>query len=84
MKDLLPYVTDSVKTSKFKYEVHSFDSGAVMVDIWIASRFYVIQIDDDMIGLSMITEEVNPFTTVPDRSFKDASKFKTEFERILR
>ncbi|MEO8403262.1 MAG: hypothetical protein ABI480_01650 [Chitinophagaceae bacterium] len=54
-----------------------------MIDIWIGSKSYVIQIDEDVIGLSEVTEETTPFDIVPDRSFKDPEEFKAAFERIL-
>jgi hypothetical protein len=55
----------------------------MMIDIWIADRFYVIQIHGDMIGLSLITKETPLFEMTPDYSFKDARKFKKAFEKIF-
>lgn len=83
MKKLLPYIVDRIEKSKVKYEVHSFDSGAVMIDIWIDNNFYVIQIDGDTIGISLVTEETTPFDIIPDKSFKDESAFKETLDSIL-
>lgn len=54
-----------------------------MVDIWIDNEFYVVQIDSDVIGMSLITEENPGFDTKSDISFKDAGKFKNEFQKIF-
>ena len=83
MKKLQPYIVDKLTQFNAKHEVHSFDSGAVMVDIWIDNKFYVIQIDGDIIGLSLITEETTPFDIIPDKSFKDEVAFKKAFENIF-
>jgi hypothetical protein len=83
MKTLLPYIIDKVEKSKTRYEVQSFDSGAMMIDIWIGDKWYVIQIDGDTIGLSLNTEETMLFDIIPNKSFEDASEFKIEFEKIF-
>jgi RNAse (barnase) inhibitor barstar len=83
VKALLPYIIDRIEKSKARYEVHSFDSGAVMVDIYIEEKFYVIQIDGDKIGLSLNTEETGLFDILPDKVFEEAGEFKTEFEKIF-
>lgn len=84
MKKLLPYIVDTLKKSNVKYKVHSFDSGAVMVDIWIEYNFYVIQIDGETIGLSLITKETTPFDIIPDKTFKNETLFKNTFDNIFR
>ncbi len=83
MKKLLPYISDTIKKSNVRHEIHSFDSGAVMVDIWVGEKFYVIQIDGDTIGLSLVTEETTPFDIIPDQSFNDVNAFKMAFENIF-
>lgn len=80
MKELLPYIIDRLDKYQLRYEIHSFDSGAMMIDVWKDGNFYVIQIDGNIIGLSLVTEETS-FDIVPDWSFTDANTFKTEFER---
>lgn len=82
MKELLPYIVDIIEKSKVKYEVHSFDSGAVMVDIWVDSGLYVIQIEDTIV-LSLVIEETTPFDIIPDQSFEDIDTFKRSFESIF-
>jgi hypothetical protein len=84
MKKVLPYIVDTLKKSNVKYKVHSFESGAVMVDIWIDNDFFVIQIDGETIGLSLITKETTPFDIIPDKTFKNETLFKNAFENIFR
>ena len=83
MVNLLPYIVDSLKSHNTRHEIHKFASGAVMVDIWINDRFYVIQIDDKLIGLSFITENTSPFDMDPDITFSNTVEFKNEFEKIF-
>lgn len=83
MTELLPYITDKVAEAEVKCEIHSFDSGCLMVDIWVDDRFYVIQIDGNMIGLSLVTKDTTPFDIIPDESFSDVNSFKKAFENIF-
>ena len=83
MKRLLPDIINKLDLAKVKYEIHNFDSGAIMVDIFINDRYYVIQIYRDEIGLSLNTEETGFFDMIPDQSFKDPNGFKTAFEKIF-
>jgi hypothetical protein len=83
MKRLLPEIINKLDLAKIKYEVHNFDSGAIMVDIFINDKFYVIQIYRDEIGLSLNTEETGWFDIIPDQSFKDPNEFGAAFENIF-
>jgi hypothetical protein len=84
MKEILPEIINRLENEKVKYEVHSFPSGAIMVDIFTDDKFYVIQIDKDEIGLSLNTEETGLFDIIPDKSFKRSDEFKIEFEKIFK
>jgi hypothetical protein len=84
MKILLPYILETIKKLNVKHEVNFFDSGAVMVDIWHDNNLYVVQIDGDTIGLSLVTEDTTPFDIIPDQSFQDEISFKRAFEDIFR
>lgn len=83
MIHLLPYIVDNLERLNLRHKIHRFDSGAVMVDIWINDNFHVIQIDDKSIGLSLVTEDTTPFDIIPDESFSNEVEFKREFEKIL-
>jgi hypothetical protein len=83
MKGLLQYIIEKSETVGVKHKVYQFDSGAIMIDIWINNKFYAIEIYRDVIGLSEVTKETTPFDIIPDKSFKDPEEFKTAFELIL-
>jgi len=80
---LLSYIVDNIEWLNLKHEIHRFDSGAIMVDIWIKDNFHVIQIDSESIGLSLVTKNTTPFDIIPDHSFSDEHEFKREFAKIL-
>lgn len=80
---LLPYIVGEIERLKLKHEIHSFDSGAIMVDFWVDQRLYVVQIDNDAIGISLVTEETTPFDIIPDYSFKNSKDFKIAFEKVF-
>lgn len=54
-----------------------------MVDFWVDQRLYVVQIDNDAIGISLVTEETTPFDIIPDYSFKNSKDFKIAFEKVF-
>lgn len=68
--------------SNVRYEMHSFDSGARMIDIWTDDKFYCVQIEETLIGISLVTEEID-FSTIPNQSFQNMDEFRKELERIL-
>jgi len=49
-----------------KYLVHEFNSGIKMIDIWHKDLFYVVQIESDFAGISLINEDNAGFDTTPD------------------
>lgn len=53
-----------------------------MVDIWKDNLFYVVQIEDKKIGLSLITKDTG-FDTIPDQSYDTFEKFNIDFEKIF-
>ncbi|PZR26421.1 MAG: hypothetical protein DI535_14215 [Citrobacter freundii] len=63
-------------------EVHSFDSGAMMIDLYWKDQLYVVQLDDEQLGLSEVTENID-FSTVPDRSFRQAVLLVENVRRIF-
>ena len=83
MKDLIPYIVEKTQKSNARHKVYKFPSGAVMIDISIDDRLYVIQIDGESIGLSQITEEMG-FDTIPDNNYSVANDFKDDFEKIFK
>lgn len=82
MIKLLPYIVETLEKYRIKYEVDIFDSGAVMIDIWMNDKVYVIQIYEDTIGLSDVTAETG-FDIIPDKSFTQVAAFVKDFTSIF-
>lgn len=83
MRKLLPYIVDTLTKNKTLHKVHSFDSGAVMIDIWLDHDFfYVIQIDGNVIGISLVTDDTG-FDSKPKHVFQDDRSFQKYFEKIF-
>ena len=82
MKKVLTYIMNQLDLAKVRYEIHNFDSGAIMIDIWINERFYVVQMFGGEIGLSLVTENTG-FDNIPDKSFIDPNEFYKEFEKVF-
>jgi hypothetical protein len=53
-----------------------------MVDIWIKNDFYCIQLFENKLGISKVTEE-NGFCTIPDKTYTEWENFKTELEKVI-
>ena len=82
VNEILEKIASRLSQENLRYEIHQFDSGCVMVDIWKDELFYVIQIEAEMIGFSLVDENTG-FDTIPDKTYKDWDDFKTDFEKIL-
>lgn len=82
MDGVLEHVSNRLKQEGLRHEIHKFDSGAVMVDIWKDDLFYVVQIHDKTIGLSLVTADTG-FDATPDKSFTELNKFFAAFETIF-
>ena len=82
MDEVLNYVSCRLGQEKIRHEIHKFDSGPVMIDIWKDDLFYVVQIEDKKIGLSLVTEDTD-FDAIPDRSYDGVKEFSIDFEKIL-
>ena len=66
------FITDLIKlfnSSNIKYEVHTFDSGALMIDFWVNDDFYCVKIYNEEFGISRITDETLLFDIIPDFKF---------------
>lgn len=82
MDEVLEYIASRLKKEKLRHEIHKFDSGAVMVDIWKNDLFYVVQLEDNRIGLSLVIADTG-FDTIPDKSYDTLEKFSIDFEEIF-
>ena len=54
-----------------------------MVDIWKDDLFYVIQLERELIGLSLIKNN-NAFDTTPDKTYRDKTDFLKDFELCIK
>jgi hypothetical protein len=71
------------KTNNIRYETHEFTSGAIMVDIWYKGLFYVIQIDRESIGISLVNDETYFFDIKPDTRFLNTEDFMRNLQQIF-
>jgi hypothetical protein len=78
---VLDYVEKSLKENGIKYEVHSFPSGACMIDVWFGKNFYVLQLTFDYMGISLANAPA--LCTIPEESYVDYNEFKTRFESVF-
>jgi len=67
-----------------KHSVHNFPSGVIMLDIWYEDKFYVLQFEDDFIGLSEVNDKTLGFDNNPDEKFYDDEKFENKLHLILK
>ncbi len=77
------YILDFVKSNDLRHEVHEFLSGAIMIDIWKDNKFFVLQIEKERVGFSLVDDNDPEFSTVPDQSYSDFENFKINFEKEL-
>jgi hypothetical protein len=82
MDKVLEYVSTRLAKEELRHEIHKFDSGAVMIDIWKNDLLYVVQIEDKRIGLSLVTAN-NGFDIAPDKAYYDFESFSIDFDRIF-
>jgi len=80
---LYHYTIDLLNKLVIKYESELFPSGAIMIHIWKNKDFYVLQLENDLVGVSKIDDENPGFSTVPDEKFYDDEKFKGRLMQIL-
>lgn len=66
------------------YKIHRFPSGVAMIDIWVDDLFYVIQFEENSIGISEVNNENASFDMIPDKRFDDESTFLMNFRSILK
>ena len=82
MKLYIDKISELIKSKEIRHEIHSFDSGAFMIDIWINNDFYCLQLFENKFGISKVTEEID-FCTIPDKTYIEWESFKTELEKVI-
>jgi hypothetical protein len=82
MKQYVDKISELIKQKGIRHEIHSFDSGAFMVDVWINKDFYCIQLDENKFGISKVTEDID-FSTIPDKEYSEWGNFKIDLEKVI-
>jgi len=76
-------VNQMLEGNHIKYDCHSFSSRVVIIDIWHKGLFYVVQIENEFIGISRVDEESSGFNLNPDRKFLNSEDFFAELKSII-
>ena len=82
LNDVLTYTINQLSTHNIRHEIHRFDSGCMIIDIWKGNAFYCLQFEDYKVGLSLVTKNID-FSTIPDKWYSNIAEFKPDFEAIL-
>lgn len=82
MKDAKNLILEILSSEDIEFEINDFPSGCCMIDIWVGEQFYVIQIEPESIGISLV--EGPDFSTIPDERFYDFLNFSKRLNEILK
>lgn len=82
MTEALHDTITRLRIGNIKHEIHRFESGCVMIDVWKDDKFYCLQFEDCKLGLSLVPKDTD-FGTIPDKWYNNLSEFKTDLETIL-
>ena len=79
------YVKNYIEDNNLKHEIHEFDSGCKMIDLWINDEFYCLEFHDDYLGISNISENNEDFGSLrfPDEEYQVFQSFKESFQRKI-
>ncbi len=66
-----------------RYVVHEFASGNKMIDIWHDNLFYVIQIETNFAGVSLIDDDNPGFDLTPDAKFTTTEEFLSKLKDMI-
>ena len=86
MKDvvaLFEHTLQLLNKHSIKHQVHHFDSGAIMLDIWHKDEFFVVQFEQNSVGLSTVNKQNPGFDTIPDQVFTQQADFKKSLLQLL-
>ncbi|MDO7852976.1 hypothetical protein [Hymenobacter convexus] len=76
-------VVERLAQAGIRHEVQVFPSGTIMLDVWGRDRFYVLQFEEGVLGISEITEANPDFSTIPDEQVKDVATLLAKVESLL-
>ena len=75
------FVINELEKRTLRYEVHIFDSGAYIVDIWVDNKFITVQLEKSGLGLSF--HGVEEFSSMADEVFSNVAEFKSSFLSVI-
>ncbi|MGV3598690.1 MAG: hypothetical protein ACO1PI_12555 [Bacteroidota bacterium] len=81
MNIFVTQIINFFKENNINYTVNEFNSGATIIDFNIADDFYTVQIYNNLIGFSFLTND--EFSSMPDISFNDFFEFEGEIKKII-
>ena len=81
--DVKEYILKALIKEGIKHEIHDFESGVSIIDVWHGNKFYVIQLEIEWIGLSLVDDENPGFDTIPDERFFEFEPFEKRFNEVL-
>jgi hypothetical protein len=77
------FLISAFSDRNIKFEIHDFESGCSMIDIWHRDRFHVIQLEANSVGLSTVSKDSPGFDTIPDERFADFEKFREKLLALI-
>ncbi|MBO9633171.1 MAG: hypothetical protein J7578_08625 [Chitinophagaceae bacterium] len=81
IKKAFEYTISIVRERSVKHELTHFDSGYIMLDVWLGDRLFVFQFENEIAGFSEGNEP--DFSTVPDMSFRDLNTYRRRIDEIF-
>lgn len=66
-----------------KHEGNRFPSGAIMLDIWYDNKFYVLQFQENFVGVSEVNDENPGFDTIPDEKFYEEIEYMEKLRTLF-
>ncbi len=82
MVDQKQQILSLINKHNLRYELHEFPSKAYMIDIWKENQMYVLQINQESYGLSIVSEDPD-FTSIPDQTYTDFDDFRKALESLI-
>jgi|GEM_PF-6895397 len=76
-------VVERLAQAGIRHKLHLFPSGAIMLDVWCRDQFYVLQFEEEVLGISEITTSDPGFSTIPNERVKDLVSLLAKVELLL-
>lgn len=76
-------IVEEMKTRRAEYDVHVFDTGAASIDIYWKEQRYVVQLDNEVLGLSEAERDADLLEISLDERFTDVKSLMEAVKIIL-